>query len=458
MTNSKTFSRLLAPWALCALLTAACVEDGNGDGDGDPTMMPDGGGDPDPMGACAETIAGREAEVGAAVDTWAIDDAPEMVASGGNQALEADYAGKYRDDLATHPGCAPREAYDGNSEPFMSDNQAEVPPGQPAEIAGYPCAAKVYDQAAEDTGKPIVILVHGNSSGVPSWEEYANAERAGTELQNYQGFAFTMDAEPREQLAGKLVAEGYRVIAFDARVDLVATLEDWDSDSETGNPFLNIDHGWTVPMLQSLIAAVMRENPGRKVSLVGHSLGATTIRDALRRLFVDWRAGEEGAINPFAQLADVILLSGAHHGVSSGPLCETFDHMRGTVTCEMGDRAAFMPTYFTRRINGPSDLFAAPCADGDYAFGLRGMCEGTQVDYLTVTMEDIPGGELQDEFVSEDSSMLDLEGCVDNQLIGLDGYDSSGYFFTGAWGFIANHFGSARSPAGMQLVLGELAD
>lgn len=451
---SSRISRWFGVLVLAAPLAIACVEDGGGGDDGQ--VVPDAGGEPLP--ACAQTLADRQQAVAAQLDGWPIADAPEMVASGGDQSRESDYAGKYRDDLASHPGCAPREAYDGNSEPFMSDNQAQVPAGTQASIPGYPCAAKEYDQPAEDTSRPIVILVHGNSSGVPSFEEYHNPEKAGTELQNFQGFAFTMDSAPSEQLASKLLAAGHRVIAFDARVDLVATLEDWDSESETGNPFMNIDHGWTVPMLQSLIKAVMVQNPNRKVSLVGHSLGVTAVRDALRRLYLESVDGASGAVNPFAHVADVILLSGANHGVGSGPLCDKFEHMRGTVACEMGDRAAYMPTYFLRRLNGPNDLFAAPCADGDYAFGTSGACNGNRVDYLTVTMEDIPGGELQDEFVSEDSSQLNLDGCVDNQLIGLDGYDSSGYFFTNAWGFLANHFGSARAPAGMQLVLDELAD
>jgi hypothetical protein len=254
--------------------------------------------------------------------------------------------------------------------------------------------------------------------------------------------------------------EGHRVVSFDARTDLVATLDDFNPDTSTGNPFLNIDHGWAVPMFQRLVKELMTENGDRTFSIVGHSLGVTVVRDALRRLYVEWKNEEAGAVNPYAQLEDVVLLSGANHGVADGSvICDGFpEQMRGTVTCEMGDRATFEPTYFTRRLNGPEDLFSAPCADGSYAFGERDQCEGNAVEYTTVTMEDLPEGELQDEFVSEASSQLDLAPCVENELIGLDAFDSSGYFFTGAPGFIANHFGSARADAGMQLVMDKLAD
>ncbi|MCB9624918.1 MAG: hypothetical protein H6723_16510 [Sandaracinus sp.] len=420
----------------------------------------DGGETEDPrVVACRATLEARATAV-AGMLPWAATDATEMVREGGNQALEADYAGRYRDDLATHPGCVPRDAYDGNVEFLISDNEATVAAGAPASIPGYPCAAKEYTQASEDTDKPIVILVHGNSASVSTYEEYGVAARAGSTItQAGSGFMFNIDATVREQLATKLVDAGYRVIGFDARTDLVASLEDFDADSSTGNAFRNIDHGWAVPMLQALIKAVMAQNPTRKVSLVGHSLGVTVIRDAIRRNWNESVAGEEGAINPFPQLQDVILLSGASHGVTSGQvLCDAFAHMRGTVGCEMGDRAAFAPTYFSRPLNGPSDYYGAPCADGDFAYGQTDQCGGNAVHYTTVTMRDIAEGMLQDEFISEASSQIDLEGCVENELIELSDYDASGYFFTALPGLFANHFGSVRSDAGMTLILEKLAD
>ena len=112
-------------WALVIALVGAI-----GCGDDDGTTPPvDGGTDPDTgvevdadtpdapgtdavvedprVVACRATLAARATEV-AAMLPWPADDATEMVREGGDQALEADYAGRYRDDLATHPGCVPR--------------------------------------------------------------------------------------------------------------------------------------------------------------------------------------------------------------------------------------------------------------------------------------------------------------------------------------------------------------
>ncbi|MEM9194863.1 MAG: alpha/beta hydrolase [Myxococcota bacterium] len=410
--------------------------------------------------ACTMALEARRAMVMDQLAGWPVDDAPEMLRQGGDQALEADFAGRYRDDLANHPGCQPRAAYDGNSEPFVADNMATVPAGVPASINGYPCAAKEYTQAAEDATKPIVILVHGNSSGVPSFEEYFNADLSGTERQTSSMFSFNVANDTQVSLVTRLLADGYRVISFDARVDLVSVnVTDHNPDSMTGNAFNNIDHGWTVPMLQALIRAVLTENPDRQISVIGHSLGTTVIRDAMRRLYNEHRA-DANAVNPFSRTRDLVLLSGANHGVAAGmALCQAKPmQMAGTVTCEMGDRENFVPTYFSRRLNGPSDYFATPCADGSFAYGMEDQCGGNTVQYTTVTMRDLPGGMLQDEFVSEASSSLDLEGCVDNELIELTDFDPSGYFFTGAAGFFASHFGSARSATGIQLILDKLAD
>ncbi|MEO0325575.1 MAG: alpha/beta hydrolase, partial [Myxococcota bacterium] len=363
----------------------ADTDGGDDDGGNDDDMMME---DPRVAACRMQTTAKETANMDRLAD-FPITDATEMVRTGGDQTLEADYAGRYRDDLATHPGCAPAAMYDANSEPFVFDNAATVPAGNPASIAGYDCAAKEYVQDSEDTTKPIVILVHGNSSGVTTFEEYENSDLAGEMLMTFSGFPYTATGMTPPQLATRLLADGYRVISFDARVDLVATLDDHNPDPASGNSFLNIDHGWAAPMLQQLVKSVMTNNPGRQVSMLGHSLGVTVIRDALRRLFLESQDGIAGAVNPFAQLQDVILASGANHGVSSGQaICEGFlGQMRGTVTCEMGDRENALATYFTQRLNGPADLYATPCADGDYAFGVRGACDGNVVEYTTITME-----------------------------------------------------------------------
>ncbi len=476
----ETFGRTLTLALLVALAGAVGCGDDDGTTDPDMTMDDmamgdmatdadpgDGGGEdmgPDPrVVACGMQTTAKEMANMDRLGDFPITDATEMVRTGGDQTLEADYAGFYRDDLATHPGCAAAASYDANSEPFVFDNAATVPAGSPADIAGFPCAAKEYDQDAEDTDKPIVILVHGNSSGVTTFEEYANAALVGMELTTTSGFTYTASASAPPQLATRLLAEGHRVISFDARVDRVATnLGDFNPDPATGNPFSNIDHGWAVPMLQSLIRAVMTNNPTREVSIVGHSLGVTVVRDALRRLFVEFQDGGAGAVNPFAQLQDVILASGANHGVSLGQfLCENFlNNMRGAVGCEMGDRDNNLATYFTQRLNGPSDLYATPCGDGDYAFGERDACGGNVVEYTTITMEDLEGGMLQDEFVSEFSSSLDQGDCVENELITTSDFALSGYFTSlpDLQGIFANHFGSTRSAAGIDLIIDKIGD
>ena len=91
-------------------------------------------------------------------------------------------------------------------------------------------------------------------------------------------------------------------------------------------------------------------------------------------------------------LNDMILLAGANHGVSSGPLCGTNPTMRGQVTCEMGDRAAYSPTDFHRPLNGPDGIYETPCGDGETAWE-RPICGDNAVDYTTIVMEDLPDGE-----------------------------------------------------------------
>lgn len=407
-------------------------------------------------GACTQTITAKTAMYASDLAAASAADPAKMVDPAGDVTQDS-FGGHYRDDLAHHPGCKPRTAYTTNmTEPFVTDNEATVPPGTPANIPGYPCAAKEYTQPNEDTSKPIVILVHGNSSGVGSFEEYSKASIAGTQIMSSSGFQFTVDSTTRQQLATKLIAAGYKVYGFDARTDLVKTQVGYSAQT---NAFSNMDHGWGVPMLQSMIKAVMLANPTRKVSIIGHSLGTTDIRDALRRLYNEHKAGTQGSVNPFAQLKDAIYLSGANHGVVGGNGCDqTSTNMKVTVLCEMGDRAAFQPTYFSSANNGPHDIWTTPCADGDYAFGDHDACGGNVVQYTTVTMQDIAAGSFQDEFVSEASASLDNPGCVDNVKDTLDDYDRSGYFFNGNNGFFASHFGSARSDAGMTVILQKLAD
>src|SRR6185312_11514655 len=172
--------------------------------------------------------------------TWSIADVPTMAASAATAPEDdsKDY-GHYRDDLTMHPGCAPRTSTDKTyaGQGFLNTlNTATVAPGvivqgtdstKPGYVPNYPCAAKEYTQPSGvsiDPTKPIVILVHSNSSSPNSWEEYSNpnltdadSNTPGIQLVSASGFKFTVDDQthPRTMLAAKLVAKGYRVIAVD---------------------------------------------------------------------------------------------------------------------------------------------------------------------------------------------------------------------------------------------------
>ncbi|HWN69818.1 MAG TPA: hypothetical protein VNM90_19385, partial [Haliangium sp.] len=300
----------------------------------------------------------------------------------------------------------------------------------------------------EDTKKPIIILIHGNSDSPLEWESH---------FVEPGSLGFPTDQEERDQLADLLPAAGYRTIAADFRIDLV-------DDPASANVAKNIDHGWAVPIAESLIKQVIINNPGRRVSLIGFSLGATVTRDALRRLFLQFQ-NDEWDINVFTRVEDVIVASGAHHGVSTyGAFCGNNQTMVGSAACELGSRVGYTPVPFHAPLNGPAATavdepfggwYETPCADASYAFGLRDVCGGHAVEYTTVTMEDPENGTLRDEFVSEHASRLYPTECANNVLTTLDDFDTSGYF---ADGNFRNHFGSIRSVAALMLIVQELGD
>jgi pimeloyl-ACP methyl ester carboxylesterase len=325
---------------------------------------------------------------------------------------------KYR-DLAMHPGCSTaglstRGA--GNEDSPKSNN---MKPYEPASIPGYKCASKVYPIASEDTSKPIVLLVHGNSSTPSDWE------------------AHPMGGTP--MLSERLTTAGYKTIAVDLRYDLVD--DPVGPDGQTGNPAKNMDHGWAVPIVTHFLESVMAANPTRRFSIVSFSLGPTVVRDSLRRLH---RAGKK----PFARLQHLVFGAGAHHGVSTfRALCGKNLTMRGTVTCEMGDRTAFSVTDFLKPLNGDE----TPCADGNTAWGQAGVCDGNKVLYTTVTMRDPVDGTYQDEFVSESAAKL---SGADNKVVELTDTDATLYFYNGLF---KSHYGAVRSETGLKLILEALA-
>ncbi|MCW5806971.1 MAG: hypothetical protein KIT31_31720 [Deltaproteobacteria bacterium] len=328
----------------------------------------------------------------------------------------------------------------------------------PAAIPGFTCAAREFPfpaGVAEDTSKPIVILVHGNSESPTGWMKFVHPDPGS--------LMFPADTTARDQLAELLPAKGYRTIAIDMRTDLVDDPRSPEG-KDTGNTPKNTDHGWTVPLLQALVKQLAIAHPDRELSLVGFSLGATTVRDVLRRLWVENKDGRWD-VNIFARVRDVVVASGANHGVVSfAKQCGVNLTMRGTVTCQMGQRNQYTATAFHRALNGPpmdsaggefGGWWETPCADGDYAFGVRGACGGHAVSYMSITMKDLENGTQQDEFVSEHASRLYPTECAVNQLDALTDFDTSGYFFNGLF---RNHYGSVRSNAGLTRIVAALED
>jgi hypothetical protein len=203
-----------------------------------------------------------------------------------------------------------------------------------------------------------------------------------------------------------------------------------------------------VPIVQHFIDSLIQAFPDRQISIVGFSLGPTLIRDALRRLHREKK-------HPFEHIQDLVLASGANHGVVNGDsLCKTNPTMRGKVGCEMGDRAHYVQTKFHAPLNGPDDAFVTPCADGDVAYGQKGVCGGHKVRYTTIVMHDStdPGsGQLRDEFVDQASASLGPN--ANNLTVPADDVDTTRYFCNGAF---KNHFGSVRSAVGLQKIMATL--
>jgi hypothetical protein len=436
--------RALALALLFPFLVPACSLGGNGSSDDD-------GGDDDPV---VDPTACQQAMQAAPVAPAGYDFHDALPTAQRNkwdgvtlpQPGDTTYpGGRYR--TLTPDGAG--DAHPGCSTAGLTYTAASVP--------GFACAAREFpfpSGVAEDTAKPIVVLVHGNSETPTGWIKFVHPDPGSLQ--------FPADTTARDQLAERLPARGFRTIAIDMRTDLI---DDPNSPqgSDTGNTPKNADHGWTVPLLQGLIKQLAIAHPDRKLSIVGFSLGATTVRDALRRLWVENVDGTWD-VNIFTRVQDVVAASGANHGVVSfANLCGVNLTMRGTVTCEMGQRNQYTQSAFHRPLNGPAiegeakfgGWFETPCADGDYAFGKRGACGGRTVQYTTITMQDLENGTQQDEFVSEHASRLYPTACANNLLNGLNDFDTSGYFYNG---FFRNHYGSVRSEAGLAKVVAALED
>jgi hypothetical protein len=315
-------------------------------------------------------------------------------------------------DINNHPGCT----IDGLDVRTASAYVA-------AQIPGYKCAAKAYPVNNDDPNKPIILLVHGNSSTPADYE------------------TFDKDPAKLKMLSERLVDAGYKVLAVDMRYD---KCDDPKGNNDTENAGQNFDHGWGVPILEHFIESVLTSNPDRKISIVGFSVAPTMIRDSLRRLH---RAKKK----PYGRVKDLVLAAGAHHGVSTfRKLCGPNPTMRGKIACELGDRTTYQPTAFSAPINGPGGAWETPCLDGETAFGQKGVCDQNKVRYTTLVMQDVKEGTFQDEFVSQGASKL--EGAK-NLTVSLTDNDLSTYFYNGIF---KNHYGAIRSEAGLKLLMDTL--
>lgn len=329
----------------------------------------------------------------------------------------------YRDDLDAHPGCS-----------------TEGLSYTPAAIPGYKCAAKAYPVTNEDTSRPVVLLVHGNSDGTGGWEAFTDpsCDPIGP-----------MQGQP--MLSERLGAAGYRVLAVDMRANRTQLTGSDPADcmGPTCNVAHTMDHGWGVPIVMHFIERVAAAYPNRHLAIVGHSFGATVIRDALRRLHVKKNAGL------WSRIDDVILLSGGNHGVSTAcgfGECGTNTTMRGRAACQIGNRDAWQPNCWSLPLNGSSGAWETPCADGDSAYGQTGVCGNHVIKYTTIVISDDSNGTPQDICVSEQAAMV--KGG-ENLTVAGTSVDESDYF---ACGVLETHFASQRSLEAMNMVLARLAD
>jgi len=337
----------------------------------------------------------------------------------------------YMDNLATHPGCTTA----GITTRLAID---ATPAGYTAAVINggkFTCSAKEYPlKGTDDPSKPIIVLVHGNSSTPNDWETYVN------------------DPAKTPMISETLVADGYHVYASDVRFDLVPT-------DKTNNPAKNYDHGWAVPIVESLLTNLFEQYPApRMFNIAAFSIGPTVVRDSLRRMF---RKG----LNPFARIHALHYASGGNHGVSSyttecvsetSPANTT---MAGLAACQLGNRTNYVLSPFEAPLNGAStpdiQSFDTPCSDGNTAYGVTGACGGNKVVYTTVVYADEPNGTLLDEFVSQTSSALvgaNNMTVTDPEPGVCTGTGTTmmctGFFFYPNYEY---HYGAIRSPHGIAI-------
>lgn len=159
------------------VLAAGCTLGGTG--------RPPGAGDDQSTGVDNAKCAAAMATAPLAPSGFDYHDALPTAAKGSwdgvsmPQPGDAQYpGGRYR-TIAAHPGCA-----------IAGLKYA------PAQISGYACAAREFPFPAgvvEDTSKPIVILVHGNSDSPTGWMKFVHPDPSS--------LMFPADTTARDQLA-----------------------------------------------------------------------------------------------------------------------------------------------------------------------------------------------------------------------------------------------------------------
>ena len=364
---------------LPALFGAACLTQ--------PTALPSDGGTAGTGGDAGGRGAGMGTGTGPRTDTGAGTGACNPDAAVPLSTLEAANTADstaditYLDDLGKHPGCSTaglsaRTNLDGTPASYT-----------PAVIPGYPCAAKEYKPASgDDPSKNIVVLVHGNSSTPTDWETYVN-DTAKTPM-------ISGDARGRRLprlRVGRPLRPGRRQPRGRQR----------RQEQPVQELRLRVGRAHRREPPHQPLHAVPGASPVQPDGVLRSGRGV--IRDALRRMF---RKG----LDSFARIHAIHLASGANHGVStyeaacgqiSDPVNTT---MAGLITCQMGDRNNFVITPFMTSLNGAQQdvpSFDTPCADGNTAFGLTGVCGCNTVVYSTVVFADPETGPLLDEFVSQ---------------------------------------------------------
>jgi len=363
----------------------------------------------------------------------------------------------YMDDLATHPGCSTYgQLLDSTGLTVLGHTDAGPGIGYTnATITGYPCAAKEYLPAAEDTTKPIVILIHGNADDPTVWETCNLNDMTDGRQNIYEESSITTAdcTSSALMLSETLNAAGYHAFAVDLRYDLVPVNRALPATDPKYDPAQQFDHSWAVPIAQAMVTSLYAQYPTRKFAIVAHSLGVTIGRDLLRRM-------DRAGLNPYARLTAFVGASGGNHGIIPAEydaLCGTEANpintsLSGASACQLGSYKGWTPAIFEMPISGVGEAWETPCVDGSTAFGQTGVCGGNTIKWTTVVDADnAADGSTEDEIVDESAAAL---MGANNLTIPYGSVDSTGYFYGM---LLEHHFSSVRSAAGIAAIMGALA-